>query len=131
STNPSAALFAQAVTEMARIAEALGGDPATVYGLPGVGDLYVTCQAGRNSRLGAHLGRGLRYSEVRRDHMPKDTVEGADLALSLGPLRWPEAEENILRRLHMPLGEAIIRAVCDDDAFAVVWSELREPGAFG
>ncbi len=126
STNPSAALFAQAVTEMARVAEALGGDPATVYGLPGVGDLYVTCRAGRNSRLGEYLGRGLRYSQVRRDHMPKDTVEGADLALALRPFLRPEAEENTLRRLHLPLGEAIIRAVCDDEAFTVPWSTLSE-----
>jgi glycerol-3-phosphate dehydrogenase (NAD(P)+) len=130
STNPSAALFAQAVTEMARVAEALGGDPATVYALPGVGDLYVTCQAGRNSRLGAHLGRGLRYSEARRKHMPEDTVEGADLALALGPLMRPEAEatEGVLRRLDLPLAAAIARAICDDEAFAVPWSGLDQPG---
>lgn len=129
STNPAAALFAQAVAEMARFTEALGGDPETVYDLAGVGDLYVTCQAGRNSRLGAHLGRGLRYSEIRRNHMPKDTVEGADLALALGPLMRPKAQGSALRRLRLPLGQAIIRAICDDEPFTVPWSELREPGA--
>ncbi len=127
--NPSAALFAQAVTEMARAAEAIGGDPATVYGLPGVGDLYVTCRAGRNSRLGAHLGRGLRYSEVRREQMPKETVEGADLALALGPLFARKGEQNDLRRLHLPLATAIVGAICDDKAFEAPWEELVDSGA--
>ena len=33
-----------------------GGETESVYGLAGVGDLYVTYQAGRNSRMGQLLG---------------------------------------------------------------------------
>ena len=49
------------------------------------GDLYVTCLAGRNSRMGRLLGLGRRYSEAKSQDMPQDTVEGAELALTLGP----------------------------------------------
>jgi glycerol-3-phosphate dehydrogenase (NAD(P)+) len=53
--------------------------------MPGAGDLYVTCQAGRNSRLGNNLGRGLTYSRRRNGPMKGDTIEGAELAGLLPP----------------------------------------------
>lgn len=44
--NLRSALFAQAAKEMAVWCEYYGGQPATAYGLSGLGDLYVTCQGG-------------------------------------------------------------------------------------
>jgi glycerol-3-phosphate dehydrogenase (NAD(P)+) len=63
--NYEAALFACAVVEMVSIVGALGGDPATAWGLAGAGDLNVTCNGGRTGRFGAWLGRGYRASEAR------------------------------------------------------------------
>lgn len=56
--NLKAALFPFAIEEMARLVHTLGGHPATVFGLAGVGDLSVTVAAGRNRLLGEMLGRG-------------------------------------------------------------------------
>ena len=53
--------------------------------MPGAGDLYVTCQAGRNSRLGRQLGLGLSYAEVKAGPMKDDTIEGAELGITLAP----------------------------------------------
>jgi glycerol-3-phosphate dehydrogenase (NAD(P)+) len=64
--NLSAALFSQAVAELSMLVSYLGGDQASVVGLAGAGDLYVTCQAGRNCRLGRLLGLGLSYSRRLR-----------------------------------------------------------------
>ena len=65
---------------------ALGGGAESVWGMPGAGDLYVTCQAGRNSRLGYQLGRGMLYSDVRSGPMQGETVEGAELGLAVAPV---------------------------------------------
>jgi glycerol-3-phosphate dehydrogenase (NAD(P)+) len=59
----------------------LGGGQASVAGLAGTGDLYVTCQAGRNCRLGRLLGLGLTYSQAKAKHMAAETIKGAELAL--------------------------------------------------
>ncbi len=78
--NAAAALFAQALGEIGDIVTRLGGDPLTVAGLAGAGDLYVTCLAGRNSRMGRLLGTGLRFRAAKAAHMPAETIEGAELA---------------------------------------------------
>jgi len=56
--NLRSAIFSHATAEMALVAQALGGAPATVYGLPGVGDLEVTGVAGRNAIFGRRIGDG-------------------------------------------------------------------------
>jgi glycerol-3-phosphate dehydrogenase (NAD(P)+) len=75
-------LFSQALAELSTLVGFLGGEQASVSGLPGVGDLYVTCQAGRrntrNQRLGRLLGLGMTYQRAKADHMATDTVEGAE-----------------------------------------------------
>ncbi len=71
--NYEAAVFAQAVIEMHALVRALGGKPESVVGLPGVGDLNVTCNGGRTGRFGRFLGMGLGVAEsIRR-------MEGATL----------------------------------------------------
>ena len=56
--NARAAIFAQGLADMARLAEARGGRAETILGLAGAGDLYVTCLGGRNGRFGRLLGEG-------------------------------------------------------------------------
>ncbi|HUX12073.1 MAG TPA: glycerol-3-phosphate dehydrogenase, partial [Spirochaetia bacterium] len=82
--NATASMFARALQEMEYLVGKMGGKAETVYGLAGSGDLYVTCQAGRNSRMGRLLGTGLSYSEAKAAHMPEDTIEGAELAGVIG-----------------------------------------------
>lgn len=56
--NARAAVFARGMMDMLALVESQGGHPATVLGLAGSGDLYVTCQQGRNGRFGRLLGTG-------------------------------------------------------------------------
>ncbi len=119
--NVAAGLFAQALTELSILVAYLGGDQASVAGLPGTGDLYVTCQAGRNCRMGRLLGLGLTYSRAKADHMAADTVEGADLALALGPTLDAMMATGSLPSKHMPLTRAIIDAICRDQPLDPSW----------
>lgn len=112
--NLSASVFNQAVREMAILVEASGGDPATATGLAGAGDLYVTCQAGRNSRMGRLLGLGLTYAQAKSEHMRDDTVEGAQLALDLGPTLDAMVTRGALPAARVPLLRAVVDTVCRD-----------------
>lgn len=82
--NFAAAIFAQGLAESAVIVRELGGGMETVYSLPGAGDLYVTTQGGRNSRMGRLLGMGKSYSDAVEE-MPNETIEGVDAVVALMP----------------------------------------------
>lgn len=58
--NAKAALLTRGLTEMRRLALALGARESTLYGLSGMGDLMATCQGplSRNYRVGHHLAKG-------------------------------------------------------------------------
>jgi glycerol-3-phosphate dehydrogenase (NAD(P)+) len=71
--NYESGVFAQAILEMQRMLALVGGDPATVVGLPGTGDLSVTCNGGRTGRFGRWLGLGLSLAEAI------EKMEGATL----------------------------------------------------
>jgi glycerol-3-phosphate dehydrogenase (NAD(P)+) len=122
--NPAAALFAEALIEMAHLVSFLGGDQSSVTGLAGAGDLYVTCQAGRNSRTGYLLGSGLRYSEVKANHMANETVEGAELAFVIGPVLDRLFSHRRLDPKAFPLATAITDAICRDLPMRIPWSAL-------
>ncbi len=62
--NLESATMAQSVLEMRRIIARLGGDPDTVSGLAGVGDLDVTTNGGRTGRFGRFLGSGMTRDEA-------------------------------------------------------------------
>ena len=72
--NARAAVFARGMLDMMALAEAQGGRSATVLGLAGAGDLYVTCQHGRNGRFGRLLGSGATVDGAVRSI--GSTVEG-------------------------------------------------------
>jgi len=90
-----AAFLARAYAEMARLVDALGGSPATLTGLAGLGDLTLSCTStqSRNYRTGLALGRGL-------------PLEG--IGLAEGVATAPVARD-LARRLHIdaPLIEAV------------------------
>ena len=113
--NVVAAVFSRAVGELALLAEVLGGRRDTAFGLAGVGDLHVTCQAGRNSRMGRLLGQGAVYSRAKAQSMPDDTVEGAQLAVTLGPTLEAMMSRGALPADRLPLTRAILDAVLRDE----------------
>jgi glycerol-3-phosphate dehydrogenase (NAD(P)+) len=76
-----AALFPQALTEMAHTARMLGGRSETIYGFAGAGDLEVTALSGRNRLLGERLGRGETIADaLEAMQRAEQTVEGVAAA---------------------------------------------------
>jgi glycerol-3-phosphate dehydrogenase (NAD(P)+) len=123
--NLAAGLFAQALMEMTQAVSFLGGRQTSVMGLAGAGDLYVTCQAGRNSRMGCLLGSGLRYSDAKTNHMADETVEGAELAFVIGPTFDRLFTQGRLDPKAFPLATAIIDAICRDLPMEIPWAAFH------
>jgi glycerol-3-phosphate dehydrogenase (NAD(P)+) len=64
--NARAALITRALAEIGRLVQAAGGDPRTVAGLAGLGDVIATCTSGhsRNRWAGEQIGRGRSVAEI-------------------------------------------------------------------
>jgi glycerol-3-phosphate dehydrogenase (NAD(P)+) len=65
-SNIQAALVTRGLAEITRLAVAMGGQPQTLTGLAGLGDLVLTCTGdlSRNRQVGIELGRGRRLPEI-------------------------------------------------------------------
>ena len=83
--NTSSALFRKSIDEMKYLSNYFKGKKETVYGLAGLGDLYVSAMGGRNSKMGEYLGKGYTFTQAKTKFMKNDTVEGADLAIEIAP----------------------------------------------
>ena len=64
--NTRAAVISRGLAELTRLAVAMGGEPATMSGLAGMGDLVATCVSpqSRNRHVGEQLGRGRPLDEI-------------------------------------------------------------------
>ncbi|MCF8215564.1 MAG: NAD(P)H-dependent glycerol-3-phosphate dehydrogenase [Chlorobium sp.] len=64
--NAKAAIITRGLAEISRLCDRLGGDPVTVSGLSGIGDLVVTCLSrhSRNRYVGEEIGRGRSLDDV-------------------------------------------------------------------
>ena len=100
--NPQAALFAQALHEM-WILTSITGDPMDEFvNLTGSGDLYVTVNGGRNSRLGQLLGQGYSY-ETALKTLDNVTLEGVNVLKTLGEALPKLALRGIVNLKEFPL----------------------------
>lgn len=77
------ALVTRGLAEMARLAKASGAQRATLMGMCGVGDLFLTCSSmqSRNFSLGFALGEGKTLEEILGDRMA--VTEGVHTAKAL------------------------------------------------
>jgi glycerol-3-phosphate dehydrogenase (NAD(P)+) len=85
--NSLAALITRGLAEIGRLAVAMGGEPKTLAGLAGLGDLVLTCsgELSRNRHVGIELARGRRIEEITRSmSMVAEGVETCGAAVSLG-----------------------------------------------
>ena len=64
--NSLAALITRGLAEISRLAVALGGQPRTLSGLAGLGDLVLTCtgELSRNRNVGIELAKGRSLEEI-------------------------------------------------------------------
>lgn len=64
--NARAALITRGLAEMTRLAVRMGAQPATLAGLPGLGDLILTCAGdlSRNRKVGIQIAQGKTIQEI-------------------------------------------------------------------
>jgi len=111
--NWESAVFTQAIREMTRVVQMLGGDPTTAAGLPGVGDLDVTMNGGRTGRFGRFLGLGLgvREAVARMDGATLECLEILDVMRRA----LPEYEARLeIGASELPLLRKLIAIALDD-----------------
>ena len=118
--NTAAALMQESIYEMTIFTEKLKGKKETVMGLAGIGDLYVSADGGRNSKMGEYLGQGMTFKEAKKTKMPNDTVEGVDLALEIGTKVKSDFDNKSL-----PLMTSMISAICDETPLKVDWKNFK------
>jgi len=82
-----------------------------------LGDLYVSSAGGRNSKMGKYLGEGYDYLTAKKKFMPNDTIEGAELALELGPKILKEFDK---KKLSLMI--SLIETICNNKKFNFKWS---------
>ncbi len=85
--NSLAALITRGLAEITRLAVAMGGQPRTLAGLAGLGDLVLTCsgELSRNRHVGLELARGRKAEDVTASMtMVAEGVETCAAAVDLG-----------------------------------------------
>jgi len=100
--NTAASLMYQSISEMVYFTKFLKGKEETV--------------GGRNSKMGEYLGKGLEYKRAKSEFMSNDTIEGAELALEIGP--------NILKEFKkdkLPLMIGLIESICNNKKLEINW----------
>lgn len=122
--NYEAVLFAQGSTEIGHMLRLLGGRIETAYGLPGVGDMYVTSAGGRNVRVGRLIGTGLTYSEAH-ERLGRDvTLEGAAAIRVIGGALPKLTERGVIAPSDFPLMRALYEVMGHDRHLEVPWSSF-------
>jgi glycerol-3-phosphate dehydrogenase (NAD(P)+) len=105
--NARAALITRGLAEATRLATALGGQPRTLMGLAGLGDLVLTCTGdlSRNRRVGLALARGEPLADILAalGHV----AEGVAAARGARALARHHA-------IDMPIAEAVYRVLYEE-----------------
>jgi len=110
--NLAAASFAQACAEMDGALRLMGATRAFASQLPGAGDLYVTCQGGRNMRLGSLLGLGHSYAEAQQI-MAGETLEGAEIVRVMGTALPKLEARGLVMPADFPFMRALVRIIVE------------------
>jgi glycerol-3-phosphate dehydrogenase (NAD(P)+) len=113
--NTRATLITRGLAEMTRLAEALGGDPVSLAGLAGMGDLIATCSStsSRNTTVGMRLGQGESLESILSStKMVAEGVKSSATVLQLAEqyqVDMPIVEQVVAVCHHgVPAGEALL-----------------------
>jgi len=115
--NTRAALITRGLAEIARLAQKMGGEPLTLAGLAGMGDLVLTCTGdlSRNRSVGIELGRGRKLSDILAGM--SQVAEGVRTTRSARELAHKQGVE-------MPITEQIYKVIYEDKPAAEALVEL-------
>jgi len=114
--NTAASLMYRAISEMNYFTKKLKGKEETVYGLAGLGDLYVSSAGGRNSKMGKYLGEGHDYKTAKEKFMKNDTIEGAELVFEIGTKILKDFDKT-----KIPLMTSLIKSIIDNKKLEIKW----------
>ncbi len=115
-SNTSSSIFTGSINEMVYLTKFFKGKEKTVYGLAGVGDLYVSAVGGRNSKMGEFLGKGFTFKNAKKKFMSKDTIEGAELVFEIG--------KKILKKVNnkkIPLMVDLTKSILNNKKLNIRW----------
>lgn len=116
--NTRAMVITRGLSELSRLGEALGGEPATFAGLAGMGDLLATCMSpqSRNRLVGEQLGRGRKIEEITADM--NMVAEGVKTTASVVELARRHGVE-------MPISEEMYAVLYEGRAAAEAYRGLQ------
>jgi len=105
--NAKAALITRGITEMGRLAKAMGADEKTLMGMCGFGDVLLTCSSmqSRNFSLGAMLGEGRKLEDIMAER--QSVTEGVHTAKALKKLAYDNAVD-------MPIADTVYMCLCEE-----------------
>ncbi len=117
--NALAALITRGLLEMARLAQSLHGQAATLSGLSGAGDLILSCtdSLSRNHRLGTLLADGMPLADALTTI--NSVVEGAETTKAI-----PALEQKY--RIELPICHAVYQLLYEGKAAPTVIATLLE-----
>ncbi len=123
-SNARAALIPRGRAERGRRGRALGGDPATLTGLSGMGDLVLTCtgELSRNRTVGVKLGRGQKLMDILKEM--RAVAEG---------VKTTEAVHSLGRKLkvEIPITDQVYQVLYKDKDPKTAVKELMARGLKG
>jgi glycerol-3-phosphate dehydrogenase (NAD(P)+) len=79
---------------------------------------------GRNGRMGRWLGLGHHFIDAKKKYMPTETIEGAELALAIGPTIEEMVQSGKLDGRRLPLLRIMIQIVCNDALARIPWDDF-------
>ncbi len=117
--NTRALVMTRGLAELTHLGVALGGEPATLAGLAGMGDLLATCMSpqSRNRLVGEQLGQGRKIEEIIDDM--NMVAEGVKTAASVVELAGQHGVE-------MPIAEEIYAVLYQGRAAADAYRGLQQ-----
>lgn len=119
--NARAALITRGLAEISRLAAALGGNPHTLMGLSGLGDLVLTANStqSRNFSVGIELGRGRKLADILSDK--RTVAEGVFTASAV-------LERARMLKVEMPICEGLDRIMNKNESVdSVIQSLFARP----
>ncbi len=113
------ALVTRGLTEMGRLASAMGAQKETLMGMCGIGDLMLTCSSlqSRNFSLGVLLGQGKTLEEILQSR--NSVTEGVHTSKALKILAKNNAVE-------MPIADAVYRCLNENVPVTKIVDDILE-----
>ncbi len=126
--NSQSAIMTRAIAEITRLVVKMGGNPFTVTGLSGVGDLILTCTGdlSRNRQVGIRLGRGEKLDAILSSTL--SVAEGVTTAISAYHLAKTQ-------EVQMPIVETVYKVLHENadirEAFTMLMGRSLKEEIYG